>query len=106
MYNYLGRENLRNTESREALVVICRRAYGCKVVVIGHHLTVALDSEGHHLEEIPSVDTLLFDTEIAEKLFGDSWRDVLQALAVLPQSERVDYYLRQIEGRCNPEVTQ
>lgn len=86
-------ENKRNKDSSELLHKIIKRVYGATECIVAHHITyVAVDhQDGYELqvvEEIPSIDTLIFDHEVAKKLWGARWRDVLMELALMPVSER------------------
>lgn len=93
-------ENDRNAEHSEFYKAIIREAFGVKDVIIAHHLvyvTEEIRPDPDHpgktynfqiVEEIPSADTLLFDHEVAKKLWGDRWKIVLSALAVTPPEER------------------
>lgn len=89
--NYLGVENFRNVQSRDAFVAACRIAYGCRVVVVGHHLSPVVDEENNLIEEIPSADTLHFDHDIAKAVYGKDWKKHLRRLAVLAPCERDEY---------------
>jgi hypothetical protein len=39
-------------------------------------------------DELPSADMLIFDHDVAKKLWGDNWQAVLTQLALIPISER------------------
>ncbi len=96
-------ENDRNTKNRELFKAMIREAYGAEDVIIAHHLTyVAHETRvenGHEftyeiVEEIPSADTLIFDPVAAKIIWGDGWRDMLTAVAVMGTEER-DNFIRE-----------
>ena len=96
-------ENDRNAESRDLLKAIVREVYGADDVIVAHHIAYVakeertekdehgIDRQYHYetVEEIPSSDTLIFDHDVAKKLWGaDSWRINLTALALEPVETR------------------
>jgi hypothetical protein len=87
-------ENDRNIQSSDLFKAIIREACGAKDVIIAHHLTYVVEEEWDDgfkyqiIEEIPSADALIFDHDIARKIWGLDWRDVLARLALTPISER------------------
>lgn len=85
-------ENDRNGASRKLVHDIFAHLYGPDVqTIIAHHLCYQIqDGDYFIVEEIPSMDSLIFDHELARKLWGDNFRSALQTLATLPAEER-DY---------------
>lgn len=85
-------ENDRNATSRDLIHNVFRHLYGDNVqTIIAHHLCYQIqDGDYFVVEEIPSIDTLIFDHNIARKLWGDKWLSVLQTFAILAPEER-DY---------------
>lgn len=87
-------ENDRNGENADLYKAIIREAYGVTDVICGHHLVYQVEDKRADgftytfVEEVPSADTLIFDTEVAQKLWGDKWKSVLTILAVTPIAER------------------
>ncbi|MBW7970987.1 hypothetical protein [Bradyrhizobium sp. BR 10289] len=87
-------ENDRNGENSALYKDIIREAYGVTDVICGHHLVYQVEDKRADgftytfVEEVPSADTLIFDTDVAQKLWGDKWKSVLSILAVTPISER------------------
>lgn len=86
-------ENDRNTQNRKLYADIIREVYNAEQSIIAHHLTyVAIEHrdgfEYQIVEEIPAADTLIFDHEVAQKLWGASWKHVLMRLAITPVPER------------------
>jgi hypothetical protein len=83
-----------------------REAYGAGDVIIAHHLTYVAhemrDGFSYEIvEEIPSADTLIFDHEAAQKIWGEDWSNVLTELALTPVPQRderlaVLYYGRKV----------
>jgi hypothetical protein len=87
-------ENDRNRASSELFKAIIREAYGVTDVIVAHHLTyVAEDKRAdgftyETVQEIPSADALIFDHEVAKKLWGESWKERLYAFAMEPIATR------------------
>lgn len=86
-------ENTRNTRNRELYGAIIKEAYHTDQVIIAHHLTyVTVDKRDGFdyqiVEEIPSADTLIFDHDVAQKIWGEDWSNVLHELAMTPVPER------------------
>jgi hypothetical protein len=87
-------ENDRNADSADLFKEILREVYGVKDVIIAHHLVYVTEEQrgdGFHyqiVEEVPAADTLIFDHEVARKLWGHAWRANLTALALEPPESR------------------
>lgn len=91
-------ENDRNAASSELLKAMLREAYNVSDVIIAHHLVFVTvdhrpDDKGvffdyQVVEEIPAIDTLIFDHEIAAKIWGENFKDVLMQLACEPCTTR------------------
>lgn len=87
-------ENDRNAESADLFKAIIRECYGVTDVIIAHHLVYVkterrADGFDYQIvEEVPSADSLIFDHDVARKLWGDNWRDVLTRLACEPVATR------------------
>lgn len=87
-------ENDRNAESSDLFKSIIRESYGVKDVIIAHHLVyvreeVRADGFTYSIvEEVPSADTLIFDHKVAEKIWGEGFRDVLVKLVLEPVETR------------------
>jgi hypothetical protein len=86
-------ENDRNADSRELFKAIIREVYNVTDVIVAHHLTyVAVDHRDGFdyqiVEEIPSADALIFDHDVARKLWGAKWQSVLTRLALEPVATR------------------
>jgi hypothetical protein len=87
-------ENDRNAENADLYKAIIREAYGVTDVICGHHLVYQVEDKRADgftytfVEEVPSADTLIFDTDVAQRLWGDKWKSVLSILAVTPIAER------------------
>lgn len=80
-------ENERNRKQSALFTDIIKEVYGADNVGIGHHLMFSLPG-GLVNDEQPSVDTMIFDHVVAEKLWGDRWQHVLTQLALTPAAER------------------
>jgi uncharacterized membrane protein len=87
-------ENDRNGENSDLYKAIIREAYGVTDVICGHHLVYQVEDKRADgftytfVEEVPSADTLIFDHEVAKKLWGDHWESVLTQLALTPIAAR------------------
>lgn len=86
-------ENDRNAEHAELFKDIIREAYGVKDVIIAHHLVyVATEKrdgfEYQIVEEIPSADSLMFNHEIAHRIWGTQWKEILTMLVLEPVESR------------------
>lgn len=87
-------ENDRNAEASDCFKAVIREAYGVQDVICAHHL-VYVKEETHKdgfkyqvVEEIPSADALIFDHDVARKIWGSEWRDKLMAFALEPVETR------------------
>lgn len=107
-------ENQRNADNSELFKAVIREAFGVTDVIVAHHLvyvTEELRSDSFKyqiVEEIPAADTLLFDHEIAKKLWGEDYLQVLQQLAIQPCETR-DHFFRQLylsRGTSNAALPQ
>lgn len=87
-------ENDRNAEDRDVLSAVIREAFDVDQVIVAHHLvyvkTEKRDGYDYQIvEEIPSADTLIFDHEVAKKIWGPTlWKDTLARLALEPAETR------------------
>lgn len=86
-------ENDRNAESGELFKAIIRECFGVSDVIIAHHLVYVTEEmrDGFAyqvVEEIPSADCLIFDHDIAEKVWGPNFKEVLVKLALEPVATR------------------
>ena len=98
-------ENDRNADCCDLLKSIIREAYGVTDVIIGHHLVFVRTEKRTDgftyqvVEEVPSLDALIFDHSVAQRIFGRSYLDVLQQLAVEPVATRDTLLERLYFGR-------
>lgn len=87
-------ENDRNNENAALYKAIIREAYGVTDVICGHHLVYQVEDKREDgftytfVEEIPSADTLIFDHEVAKKIWGPGYLPVLARLAMTPPEAR------------------
>lgn len=87
-------ENDRNGENNELYKAIIREAYGVQDVICGHHLVYQVEDKRADgftytfVEEIPSADTLIFDHDVALKIWGDNFMSILMVLACEPIATR------------------
>jgi hypothetical protein len=88
-------EARRNHENFDVFEAMIREAYpDTTMAVCGHHIMYM--RAGHKLPyEIASADTLIFDHDIAQRIWKDRCEEVLQRLAIEPPSNR-DAVLREI----------
>ncbi len=89
-----GFENTRNAIGSDLFKSVIREVYDVQDVIIAHHL-VYVKTERHAdgfeyqiVEEIPAADTLIFDHDIARKLFGPGFKIELTKLACEPVETR------------------
>lgn len=92
-------ENERNHRNRELFKAVIREAYGVEDVMIGHHLYYENCQTGndgspyHHPQEIPSADALIFNHDVARKLWGgEHYLAVLRRLASEPIETRDELF--------------
>lgn len=86
-------ENDRNALAAGLFKSIIREACGVTDVIVAHHLVYVNEEkrDGFNyeiVEEIPSADTLIFDHDIAKRIWGDEWRAALTRLALEPAETR------------------
>jgi len=86
-------ENDRNAEASELFKAILRETHGVGDVIIAHHLVyVVTEKRGDFtyqvVEEIPSADTMIFDHDIARKIWGEGFKNTLARLACEPADTR------------------
>jgi hypothetical protein len=97
-------ENDRNADASDLYKAIIREACGVTDVIIGHHLVYVTKEkrdgfEFQIVEEISSADTLIFDHDIARKIWGEGFKDVLALLAQEPAETRDDLLARLYNNR-------
>ena len=100
-------ENDRNTDAADLLKAIIREVYNVKDVIIGHHLVYAKEEmrDGFSyetVEEIPSIDTLIFDHQVAKILWPDNWQHNLTLLALEPCETRNELLTKLYKERTAP----
>jgi hypothetical protein len=94
-------ENDRNSENSALFKDIIRECFGVHDVICGHHLVYQIEDKRPDgftyqvVEEIPSADALIFDHDVAKKLWGITWQSVLTML-VLEPAERRDALLAKL----------
>lgn len=87
-------ENDRNTENSDLYKAIIREVYGVKDVICGHHLVYQVEEKREDgftytfVEEVPAADTMIFDHEVAKKLWGTDYKANLVRLALEPCETR------------------
>lgn len=97
-------ENDRNADSSKLFRDILAEVFGATQSIIAHHLTYVTEDmqDGFAIQtvqEIPGADTLIFDHDIAQALWGASWRDNLTELALTPVATRDAVLARLYYGR-------
>lgn len=88
-------ENQRNARNAELFKSVIREAFDVQDVIVAHHLVYVVE-ETHEddfkyqiVEEIPAADTLIFDHDIAKKIWGaDRYIIFLARLAAEPCATR------------------
>jgi hypothetical protein len=68
-----------------------------QLVVVGHH--IIYKQEGISPQEIPSADYLIFNHDIAQKIWGWKWCEVLTKLALEPVATRDALLHKLYDGR-------
>lgn len=87
-------ENQRNEDNLDLFTAMIRETHDqVQLVVVGHHIIYKEHDKSP--QEIPSADYLIFDHEIAQKVWGLKWREVLTQLAMEPAAGR-DALLRRL----------
>lgn len=86
-------ENERNATHSDLYKAIIRECFGVQDVIIAHHLVYVTEEQRNGfayqvVEEIPSADCLIFDHEIARRVWGEGFKDVLVRLALEPVETR------------------
>ena len=87
-------ENDRNAASSQLFKDIIREVFGVQDVIIAHHLVYVREDKRADgfmyqvVEEIPSADSLIFDHDVAKKLWGDDWQWIMRDLACEPVATR------------------
>lgn len=100
-------ENDRNSEYAEVFKAIIKEVFGVSDVICGHHLSYEVRDKRADgfiytfVNEIPSADALIFDHDIAKKVWGEaSFKTVLVRLALEPVATR-DALLAKLYGERN-----
>jgi uncharacterized membrane protein len=87
-------ENDRNAAGADCFKKILREAFDVTDVIVGHHLIYVYEDKRDDgftyqiVEELPSADALIFDHDIARKIWGEDWKAKLQRLAIEPVETR------------------
>lgn len=94
----LDAETRRNVDNIDIFEAMIRIAYeGVTMVVAGHHIMFMREGKSTP-GEVASADTLIFDTAVAEKVWGENYRAYLALLACEPIATR-DKLLRALFTR-------
>lgn len=101
-------ENDRNRDCSQCFKDIIREAFKVTDVIVAHHLTYVQDEQREDgsyeiVEEIPSADALIFDHDIALKIWGADFKPVLMQLACEPVSSRDALLQKLYYGRVQHE---
>lgn len=86
--DYLSYENHRNAAHAQLYADIVCQAFGHKDVIVGHHVTFEQHGDIKTENEVPSADTLLFDVDVARRVFGVGAEPILRMLATTPVEHR------------------
>lgn len=87
-------ENERNQKNATLYKAIICEAFDVKDVICGHHIIYLIEetrADGfvyQVIEEVPSADALIFDHDVARRIWGEGYRDYLVKLALVPIEER------------------
>lgn len=87
MKDWLSSETNRNRRNARLFALALRLAYGKdQEISIAHHMTYGKDVEQE--EEVPSADTLLFNHDFMELLFGFNAQHVMDELCRVRHEDR------------------
>lgn len=87
-------ENDRNGENSKLYKAIVREAFDVEDVICGHHMVYEKQDKRADgftyqvIEEIPSADALIFNHNIAVKIWGQNFKETLAKLACEPVETR------------------
>lgn len=106
MKDYLSTEQSRNKAHAGIYERMLKIAFGetCAVLV-GHHIGFEFNGDINTENEIPSSDTLLFDHDIMQRVFGSKYLSIMANLAVTPVELRdsmLEREFNQRHGYTNP----
>ena len=96
---YQGYENDRNIAMEGLIEDIVREVFGARKCIVAHHITFVIEETRtdhrtglqyqHQLvQELPCADGLIFDHDIAKKIWPRTWQNVLMQLALEPVESR------------------
>lgn len=92
--DYLQYENARNKKYAALYTKLIKLAFGEKnAVLVGHHITFEYDGDLATENEVPSADSLIFDHDIMQAVFGDNCIRIMQHLATVDCEQRDDVLL-------------
>lgn len=92
---WLGFETKRNTENIDLFEAMIRESYeDVTMVVAGHHIMFMCAGQPAPYE-VASADTLIFNNDVAKRLWKERYQDVLMTLAKEPAASR-DVLLRKL----------
>lgn len=101
-------ENTRNEVHADLYKAIIREVYGVTDVIVAHHIVFVREdkrSDGFSYTlviEVPSADTLIFDHDVAAKLWPRTWQEKLPMLALAPIEKRDEllkaYFDNRVQG--------
>lgn len=105
-------ENDRNAENADLYKDIIREVYGVTDVIIAHHLVYVKEDKREDgfayqiVEEIPSADAMIFDHDVAKRIWGWKWKDRLTELALEPVETRDELLKRRYYERVQHTANQ
>ena len=87
--DYLTYENERNRKHAALYESLLKRALGANwVVLTGHHFLYERGGDVNTEGEVPSADTVIFDHDIMQAVFGKHCISIMQRLAAVPTDQR------------------
>lgn len=101
-------ENDRNSENSECWKAVVREAFAVTDVICGHHIVYQVEEKRGDgftytfVQEIPSADALIFDHDVARKIWGDGWQHCLTQLALEPIESRDALFATMYQARVRP----
>lgn len=96
--HFLGPEGERNRKNAALFQRLLRKAWGECEIIVGHHIGYEFAGDLDTEDEIPSADTLLFDHDIMQAVFGDQAMALLARIAVLKPYDREIEVVRALDA--------
>lgn len=97
-------ENDRNAENAELYKAIIKECFNVTDVIVAHHMVYVTSEKRDNfvytiVEEIPAADTLIFDHDVAKRIWGLNFKKQLTELACEPAETRDALLQKLYDGR-------